>query len=95
VLLQGYQTGFPYYSLTLKRELAKKRGTIGLGAENFLSRSIPVTTKLNSPGLSQSTTNLNHTLSLRVYMSLTLGKLKVEREERQKKAVTNDDLKKG
>jgi hypothetical protein len=30
-----------------------------------------------------------------VYMSLTLGKLKVEREGRQKKAVTNDDLKKG
>jgi outer membrane receptor protein involved in Fe transport len=95
VLLQGYQTGFPYYSLTLKRELAKKRGTIGLGAENFLSRKISVTTKLNSPGLSQSTTNLNRTLSLRVYMSLTLGKLKVEREGRQKKAVANDDLKKG
>lgn len=95
VLLQGYQTGFPYYSLTLKRELAKKRGTVGLGAENFLSRGIPVTTKLNSPGLSQSTTNLNHTLSLRIYMSLTIGKLKVEREGRQKKAVTNDDLKKG
>jgi outer membrane receptor protein involved in Fe transport len=95
VLLQGYQTGFPYYSLTLKREMAKKRGTVGLGAENFLSRRISVTTKLNSPDLSQSTTNLSHTLSLRVYMSLTLGKLKVEREGRQKKAVTNDDLKKG
>jgi outer membrane receptor protein involved in Fe transport len=95
VLLQGYQTGFPYYSLTLKRELAKKRGTIGLGAENFFTRGIAVTTKLNSSGLSQSTTNLSHTLSLRVYMSLTLGKLKVEREGRQKKAVANDDLKKG
>ncbi len=95
VLLQGYQTGFPYYSLTLKRELGRKRGTIGLGAENFLSHGIAVTTKLSSPGLSQSTTNLSHTLSLRVYMSLTIGKLKVERQGRQKKAVTNDDLKKG
>jgi outer membrane receptor protein involved in Fe transport len=94
VLLQGYQTGFPYYSLTLKRELARKRGAIGLGAENFLSHEISVTTKLSSSGLSQSTTNLNRTLSLRVYMSLTLGKLKVKREGRQKKAVTNDDLKK-
>jgi hypothetical protein len=28
-------------------------------------------------------------------MSFTLGKLKVEREERQKKSITNDDLKKG
>jgi outer membrane receptor protein involved in Fe transport len=95
VLLQGYQTGFPYYSLTLKRELPKKRGTIGVGAENFLSRGISVTTNVNSAALSQSTTNLYHTLSLRIYMSFTFGKLKVERAERQKKAISNDDLKKG
>jgi len=93
VLLQGYQTGFPYYSLTLKRALPKKRGTIGVGAENFLSRGIQVTTNLKSPSLSQSTTNLSHTLSLRIYMSFTLGKLKVEREERKKKSISNDDLK--
>lgn len=92
VLLQGYQTGFPYYSLTLKRELPKKRGTIGVGAENFLSRGISVATNVKSASLSQSTTNLNNTLSLRIYMSFTLGKLKVEREERRKKAITNDDL---
>jgi outer membrane receptor protein involved in Fe transport len=95
VLLQGYQTGYPYYSLTLKRQLPKKRGTIGLGAENFLSRGISLSTNLRSAGLSQSTTNLNHTLSLRIYMSFTFGKLRVEREERSKKAVDNDDLKKG
>jgi len=95
VLLQGHQSGFPYYSLTLKRELPKKRGTIGLGAENFLSRGISVTTNMKSTSLSQSTTNLNHTLSLRIYMSFTFGKLKVEREDRRKKAITNDDLKKG
>ncbi len=95
VLLQGYQTGFPYYTLTLKRELPKKRGTIGVGAENFLARGVSVTTDVKSASLSQSTTNLNHTLSLRVYMSFAFGKLKVEREERQKKVITNDDLKKG
>ena len=92
VLLQGYQTGFPYYSLTLKRELPKKRGTIGVGAENFLSRGISVTTNVKSASLSQSTTDLDHTLSLRIYMSFTLGKLKVEKEERRKKSITNDDL---
>jgi outer membrane receptor protein involved in Fe transport len=95
VLLQGYQTGFPYYSLTLKRDLPKKRGTIGIGAVNFLSRQVSVTTNVNSASLSQSTTNLDHTFSLRIFMSFTLGKLKVEREERQKKSITNDDLKKG
>lgn len=92
VLLQGYQTGFPYYSLTLKRDLPKKRGTIGMGAANFLSRGIAVSTNLKSAGLSQSTTNLSQQLSLRIYMSLTIGKLKVEKAERQKKSITNDDL---
>jgi outer membrane receptor protein involved in Fe transport len=95
VLLQGYQTGIPYYSLTFKHALMRKRGTIGLGAENFLSRRISVTTKVNSTELSQSTTNSNNTASFRVYMSFTLGKLKVEREQRQTKAIINDDLKKG
>lgn len=94
VLLQGYQTGFPYYSLTLKRALPKKIGTIGIGAVNFLSRQISATTNVNSASLSQSTRNLDHTFGLRIYMSFTLGKLKVVREERSKKAVDNDDLKK-
>ena len=93
VLLQGYQTGFPYYSLTLKRELPKKRGTIGVGAENFLSRGVRITTDVKSASLTQSTSNLNHTLSLRIYMSFTIGKLKIEKEERRKKTITNDDLK--
>lgn len=92
VLLQGYQTGSPYYSLTLKRDLPQKRGTIGIGAANFLSRGIAVSTNIKSAGLSQSTTNLSQQLSLRVYMSLTIGKLKVEKAERKKKSITNDDL---
>jgi hypothetical protein len=94
VLLQGYQTGFPYYSLTLKRALPRKIGTIGIGAVNFLSRQISTTTNVNSAALSQSTRNLDHTFGLRIYMSFTFGKLKVVREERSKKAVDNDDLKK-
>ena len=94
VLLQGYQTGFPYYSLTLKRALPRKIGTIGIGAVNFLSRQVSMTTNVNSASLSQSTRNLDHTFGLRIYMSFTFGKLKVVREERSKKAVDNDDLKK-
>jgi outer membrane receptor protein involved in Fe transport len=95
VLLQGYQTGYPYYSLTLKHGLRHQRGTIGLGAENFITRGFPVSTKTKTATLFQTTSNLNHTLSLRLYMSLTIGKLKVERNQRQQKSVSNDDLKKG
>lgn len=93
VLLQGYQSGIPYYSVTLKRDLPRKVGTIGLGAENFLGRGITVTNTIKAAGLSQSTTNLSHTLSLRIYMSFSFGKLKVEKAERPQKTIENNDLK--
>ena len=93
VLLQGYQSGYPYYSLTLKRDLKNKKGTIGVGAENFLGSGISVKNNISSPGISQSSTTLTHTLSLRVYMSFRFGKLTVEKAERKKKSVVNDDLK--
>jgi outer membrane receptor protein involved in Fe transport len=93
VLLQGYQTGFPYYSLTLKRDFRKKKGTIGLGAENFFSPGIAVKNYIRSADFYQSSTNLTHTISFRVYVSYRLGKLTVEKAERKKKSITNDDLK--
>jgi outer membrane receptor protein involved in Fe transport len=93
VLLQGFQTGYPYYSLTLKRDLPNKRGTIGLGAENFLGPGIAVKDYVTTSSLNQSTTTVTHTLSLRVYASFRFGKLKVEKAARNKKSITNDDLK--
>jgi outer membrane receptor protein involved in Fe transport len=93
VLLQGSQSGYPYYSLTLKREFRKKRGTIGLGAENFFSPNIAVKNDVQSAALYQRTTNLTHTLSFRLYASYRIGKLTVEKAERKKKSINNDDLK--
>lgn len=93
VLLQGFQSGYPYYSLTLKRDLPNKRGTIGLGAENFIGPGISVKNSINLLALYQSATTVTRNLSLRVYMSFRFGKLKVEKAERKKKSINNDDLK--
>ena len=93
ILPQGTQSGFPYYSLTLKREIWRKKGTIGLGAENFFSPSITVRNEVQSADFYQYTANLTHTLSFRVYFNYRIGKLTVERPERKKKSVSNDDLK--
>ena len=95
VQLQGYQSGFPYYSLTLKKEFANKKGTvssIGLGAENFLSPSIVVNNLVQSKTIVQQSTNVTHNLSFRVYFSYKIGKVITEKE-RKKKSVNNDDLK--
>ena len=93
VQLQGYQSGFPYCSLTLRREFLKKKGTIGLGAENFFSSGIAVRNSVQSGTLSQQSTNLTHTLSFRLNLSYRIGKLILEKAERKKKSITNDDLK--
>jgi outer membrane receptor protein involved in Fe transport len=93
VQLQGYQSGFPYYSLTLRREFLKKKGTIGLGVENFLSPGIAVKNYVQSAALYQQSTTLTHTLSFRLNLSFRIGKLTVEKTERKKKSINNDDLK--
>ncbi|RYF61986.1 MAG: TonB-dependent receptor, partial [Cytophagaceae bacterium] len=57
--LQGTMGSFYMYSLGLRKDIAEKRGSIGLAAENFLGNGITMRTNLNSPLLSQvSTTHL-------------------------------------
>jgi len=79
----------------LKRDLGKKKGTIGLGAENFFSPNISVKNFLQSDILYQHITTQTHTISFRIYMSYNFGKLSTEKPDRKKKSITNDDLKQG
>jgi len=93
VQLQGYQSGFPYYSLTLRKEFLKKKGSIGIGSEYFFSPSIHVNNVIQSKTIVQQSTNLTHNLSFRVNFSYRIGKLTVTKKERKKKYINNDDLK--
>ena len=49
VQLQGYQSGFGIYSLSLQKSFAEKRGSIGFGAENFFTGSIRIRTDVSTP----------------------------------------------
>ena len=49
VQLQGYQSGFGIYSLSLQKSFAEKRGSIGFGAENFLSSTRNIRTEVATP----------------------------------------------
>ncbi|MFN6090775.1 MAG: outer membrane beta-barrel protein, partial [Cyclobacteriaceae bacterium] len=57
VQLQGVQGGFGVYSLSLRKDLPNKKGSIGFGAENFLFPSITIRNEQNSPLLSQNIVN--------------------------------------
>jgi outer membrane receptor for ferrienterochelin and colicin len=92
VQLQGDQSGFGIYSLSVRRDFANKKGSIGFGAENFFTNSITIRNQVNTPLLDQSSTSVLRNLSLKVNVSYRIGKLTAA-PTRRGKSINNDDLK--
>ncbi|OWP62382.1 TonB-dependent receptor [Hymenobacter amundsenii] len=96
VQLQGYQGGFGIYSLSLKKDFAEKRGSFGLGADNFFTPEFKIRSRIESPLLDQNSVNVLRRAGFRVNLSYRLGKLTTEqRPTRRRRAISNDDLKEG
>lgn len=95
VQLQGSQDGFYMYSLAVRKEFNKKRGSIGLGFENFLQSSIKMRSTLETPQLSQYSVNEMFNSSIRLNISYRIGKMKVDSAPRRRRSINNDDLKDG
>ncbi len=95
VHLQGTQGGFYMYSLAVRKEFNEKRGSIGIGAENFFTSPIRIRTEIQSPVLLQRTVNTMHNLSFRVNFSYRIGKMSLEDRPRRRRGINNDDLKMG
>ncbi|WP_245711934.1 TonB-dependent receptor domain-containing protein [Hymenobacter psychrophilus] len=89
--LQGSQNNFALYSFSLKHEFAQKKGSLGLGAENFFSPRNTLRSEITSPLLTQRSTSVQHLTSFKVYFSYRIGKLTVQ--PRSHKGVQNNDLK--
>ena len=107
VTLQGHQGGFRMYSMSVRKEFNNKKGSVGLGIENFVTPRLTVKnftdSKTNtftpdfsaytgSSQLNQRNTNIMYNLSFRVNFSYRIGKMSFE-QPRRKKSVNNDDLK--
>ena len=97
VQLQGDQSGFGIYSLSVKRDFANKRGSIGFGAENFFgTNGIVIRTDLVSPLLDQSSRSVLNNLSFKINFSYRIGQLSAAQGgSGPKKSIKNDDLKEG
>lgn len=94
VQLQGYQGGFGVYSLSVRKDIADKKGSIGFGAENFFYPSITVKGSQNSYFLNQETTSVTTNLNFKVTFSYRIGKMSMDGGgRRRKKSINNDDLK--
>ncbi len=96
VQLQGFQGGFGLYSLSIKKDFKDKKGSIGVGAENFFTPSFHIRNELHSPVVDQSSVTTLHNMNFKVNFSYRIGKMSTgEERKKRKKSVNNDDLKEG
>jgi outer membrane receptor for ferrienterochelin and colicin len=96
VQLQGSQGGFRMYSLGIKKDLKDKKGSIGIGAENFFTPTLKIKNEVITPTITQNSTNVMHIMSFRVNFSYRIGKMSVDsKPRRSRKSINNDDLKDG
>ena len=97
IQLQGHQGGFAFYNVGLRKEIAQKRGSIGLVAENFFNHPFNVRTELTSPILTQSSVNSLYNAGIRVNFTYRLGKMSFDGSGfqfgKKKKSINNDDVK--
>ncbi len=75
IALQGYRIGFAQYSLGARKSFTNKRGSVGLVAENFLTRGMGFTSVLNSAQFNQDFRQYIYNSSVRVTLSYKFGSL--------------------
>ncbi|WP_339699483.1 TonB-dependent receptor [Algoriphagus aquimarinus] len=95
VQLQGSSGGFAAYGMGINKQFDEKRGSIGFGADNFLSKQFTIRNEIITPTIVQNSTNIMRNMNFKVNFSYRIGKLSVDQKPRKKKSVTNDDLKGG
>lgn len=94
VQLQGFSNPFYIYSLSINRNFKDKKGSIGIGANNFATPRNILDSEVDTPFLVQRNRRELQLLNFRVNFSYRIGKL-TQRAPKKVKKVSNDDLKSG
>jgi len=94
IMLQGSQGGFGTYSLSLKKDFKNKKGSIGFGAENFLTNGMTIHSETKTPIITSVSNNVMRNLNFKINLSYRFGKMSFN-PTKKKKSVSNDDQKDG
>lgn len=93
VQLQGSQGGFGIYSLSLKKDFKNKKGSIGFGAENFLTpNGFVIRSETQTPVINSKSENTLRNMNFKINFSYRIGKMSFG-PTKKKKSVNNDDTK--
>lgn len=95
IQLQGYQGNFSVYNLSINKKFANKKGSIGIGGDNFLNNGFRIPTVVNSGNINQNAVNIMHNRSIEITFTYKLGGLSTPKPKKPKKTINNDDLKEG
>jgi outer membrane receptor protein involved in Fe transport len=85
--LQGYRTSPINHSISVKKNMFGKNGSLSLGVDNFATPYYQVYSQINSTYLSQLSTNTLHNFMVKASFSYKIGKIAKDR----KKQLLEDD----
>ena len=94
VELQGFSNPFYIYTLSVNYKFKNDKGTIGLGATNFLTPRSFLDFEVDTPLVTQNGTRELQLLNFKINFSYRIGKL-TQKPSKKLKRVSNDDLKEG
>jgi outer membrane receptor protein involved in Fe transport len=93
IQLQGSQGGFGIYSLSFKKDFKNKKGSIGFGAENFLTpNGFIIRNETKTATINQVSENTLRNMNFKINFSYRIGKMSFG-PTKKKKSVNNDDTK--
>ena len=96
IQLQGTQGAFGVYSLSVRKDLPNKKGSIGFGAENFFTpNGFVIKSNIDSPTITQNSVTTLRNMNFKVTFSYRIGKISFTETRKKKKSVNNDDMKDG
>ena len=92
IQLQGTRTGFYMYSLGFKKDFANKKGSIGFGAENFLTQGVRFTSDLKSAQFNQTGATQLYNRNFKITFNYSIGKMSFDAPRKKTKSVNNTDV---
>ncbi len=93
IQLQGSQGGFGMYSLSFKKDFKNKKGSIGFGAENFLTpQGFVMRNETKTASIYQLSETTMRNMNFKINLSYRIGKMSFG-PTKKKKSVNNDDTK--
>jgi outer membrane receptor protein involved in Fe transport len=93
IQLQGSQGSFGMYSLSFKKDFKNKKGSIGFGAENFLTpQGFVMRNETKTANIYQLSENTMRNMNFKINLSYRIGKMSFG-PTKKKKSVNNDDTK--